>query len=474
MAISKVFYSWQSDLPEATNFDFIESSLRIATRSIRDDDSISVEPVIDRDTAGVPGAPDIAATIFEKIEESDVFVCDVSIINAGAGGRPTSNPNVLIELGYALKTHGPERIILVMNRAFGSPELLPFDLRMKRVVTYELAADANNLRETAEMLSKGLEDNLRLVLSRMSFDEEQEPESEIPRPEAVIEAVEGGRPGSSRLLRSFLETSGHQIMEMTPEFPDDLEFDEVFITGLESTIDLVASVSSVYDPIVTVGPPELLDEAYRSFSGILEGYNNPIGFSGHYRTSKFDFHRFLGHELFVSLFSFIVRDAKWGEIGRLLDQELYVENTPEGRPGLLPYYSLSEYVETLEYRNRRLKLKRRSLHADILVQRHKETKIADVVPLPQFMAADFFLYLREGFNWRPWSSLYLSNKPPRFLVEATAVRNAERLLEPLRVDSVDELRDLVSVRVQELGKLYPHLLGLRPLEFYDPADVGTR
>jgi hypothetical protein len=90
------------------------------------------------------------------------------------------------------------------------------------------------------------------------------------------------------------------------------------------------------------------------------------------------------------------------------------------------------------------------------------------------MAADFFLYLREGFNWRPWSSLYLNNNPPRFLVEAIAARSAERLLDPLRVESVDELRELVSVRVQELGQMYPHLLGLHPLEFYDPAELGTR
>ena len=92
---STIFYSWQSDLSNATNHGFIQTALERAARSIRDDTSIHVEPVVDRDTAGVPGSPDIATTILQKIDDCDVFVCDVSIINSGQDQRPTPNPNVL-------------------------------------------------------------------------------------------------------------------------------------------------------------------------------------------------------------------------------------------------------------------------------------------------------------------------------------------------------------------------------------------
>jgi hypothetical protein len=66
----KIFYSWQSDLANATNRGFIEKALENAAKFIRNDDSIKVEPVIDRDTKDVPGSPDIAHTIFDKIEPS--------------------------------------------------------------------------------------------------------------------------------------------------------------------------------------------------------------------------------------------------------------------------------------------------------------------------------------------------------------------------------------------------------------------
>ena len=45
-----VFYSWQSDTPNKTNRSLIELALENALKRIRDDDSVALEPVIDRDT----------------------------------------------------------------------------------------------------------------------------------------------------------------------------------------------------------------------------------------------------------------------------------------------------------------------------------------------------------------------------------------------------------------------------------------
>jgi hypothetical protein len=120
-----IFYSWQSDLPNSTNRGFILEALESAAAAIAADASVEIEPVVDRDTQGVPGSPDIASIFFSKITSADAFVADVSII-ARAEGRATPNPNVLIELGYALKAIGHGNLILVFNRAFGRIEELPF------------------------------------------------------------------------------------------------------------------------------------------------------------------------------------------------------------------------------------------------------------------------------------------------------------------------------------------------------------
>lgn len=160
-----VFYSWESDLPNSTNRGFIQKALKDAARSIRSDDSIKIDPVIDRDTSGVPGSPDIANTIFSKIDGSDIFACDVSIINQGEKSRPTPNPNVLIELGYAVKALKPERIIMIMNTAFGGPELLPFDLSKKRVSTYRISEDDVDKATERKKLTQLLVDAIKTIVS---------------------------------------------------------------------------------------------------------------------------------------------------------------------------------------------------------------------------------------------------------------------------------------------------------------------
>src|SRR5438105_94039 len=101
-----IFYSWQSDLPNASNRGFIQTALERAGKALSADDALNVQPVIERDTQGIPGAPDIAKVIFEKIAAADVFVADVSIVTGQHEGRPSPNPNVLVELGYALKAIG--------------------------------------------------------------------------------------------------------------------------------------------------------------------------------------------------------------------------------------------------------------------------------------------------------------------------------------------------------------------------------
>src|SRR5690606_27331325 len=109
-----VFYSWQSDLPSKTNRGLIKDALEKACKELSADydESIRVDSGID----GVPGAPDIAATILSKIDASTVVVADVSIIGVAHvtgsdAKRPLPNGNVLFELGYAKGKLGARRVI---------------------------------------------------------------------------------------------------------------------------------------------------------------------------------------------------------------------------------------------------------------------------------------------------------------------------------------------------------------------------
>ena len=130
-----VFYCWQSDLPHNKNKNYIKDVLEKIRRELFEEISINI--VIDEATRDLLGSDKISHAILKKIQESDIFICDVSIINNEAFHiRPVPNPNVLFELGCAVSFLNWERIIMIFNEEFGTLQSLPFDLEKHRTTLY--------------------------------------------------------------------------------------------------------------------------------------------------------------------------------------------------------------------------------------------------------------------------------------------------------------------------------------------------
>lgn len=113
----RVFYSWQSDLPNSINRGLIGDVLKRTCKLTSAELEIALRP--DQGAEGLSGAPDIREAIFRKIEKSRVFVADVTPINVSPDAlvqrtlrigydsvRPTPNPNVMMEVGYAVHAIG--------------------------------------------------------------------------------------------------------------------------------------------------------------------------------------------------------------------------------------------------------------------------------------------------------------------------------------------------------------------------------
>lgn len=99
------------------------------------------------------GAPDIGDSIYEKIDSADIFIADVTIINGDYAGRKTPNPNVMIELGYAIKSLGWDRIILLYDKDFGEIEELPFDINHRRITCFTVESCEEKARMRDYVLS---------------------------------------------------------------------------------------------------------------------------------------------------------------------------------------------------------------------------------------------------------------------------------------------------------------------------------
>lgn len=143
-----IFYSWQSDLPNNTNRGFIESCLEKVLKNIKSISPFSLELSIDRDTKQETGTPDILDSIYTKIQKTKIFVADISIINPDYPKRKCPNPNVLLELGYASRILGWDKIFCIYNLDFGTIDDLPFDIRQRRPILYSLSgSNKTKIRE---------------------------------------------------------------------------------------------------------------------------------------------------------------------------------------------------------------------------------------------------------------------------------------------------------------------------------------
>jgi len=161
----RVFWSWQSDRDQRLHHYFVRDVLKRVCKALAGEPEFAEadRPEIDHDTKNAVGTQDITSTILAKIAQANVFVADVTPVGktspkslgAPAGAKPKylQNPNVMSELGYAERSLGQDRILLVANAAhYPGPEALPFDWRHRSgAKTYKLPNGATPSEVTAEL-----------------------------------------------------------------------------------------------------------------------------------------------------------------------------------------------------------------------------------------------------------------------------------------------------------------------------------
>ncbi len=232
----KIFWSWQSDTPGEIGKYLVRDALKDAVAKLKQDSDIE-EPIredlhIDQDIQGVTGSPDLARTIFDKIEKSEVVVADVTIVGKTPAEERVVNSNVAIELGYALHACTDARVLLVFNEHYGAYGDLPFDLRHKGgAVVFDLSPETER-KEIAAARTALTDDLVRKLKPLLRLP------SRIKEPLSVRALIEhrlqrryplpnGGSDDVFELLVS-VENDGE---EAAPDFKLQLDIPSEFMDG---------------------------------------------------------------------------------------------------------------------------------------------------------------------------------------------------------------------------------------------------
>lgn len=461
-----VFYSWQSDLPNACNRGFIQTALEEVASNITADEGVGIEPVIDRDTKGVPGSPDIASTIFAKITAADVFVADISTVVRPTTGRTCPNPNVLIELGYALKALGHERIILIYNEAFGKIEELPFDLKTRRLMTYSTPEVSADRSAEKKQLKAKLDDAIRAAIASIP---EAEEETSIP----AANAIENQQPNRTIVLRRNL---GSLFQSLEENSPASGATSEEIIAAIGTTQEKVAEFSKITETAVMMKDQECLLEITRWFGKLFERYDLPEGYSGSIIATDHDYFKFLGHEMFVTLVGLLIREAQFDLLTAVLSEPIPVRYLARqhGAGDVTFSYACKNILHQAS-----IDLRRASLQADIIKSRHENGGgLSTIMPMVEFISADYFLFLvgepsgTWDWNWRPWSIAYV-NRTPNFIGKAKQFSYASKLSQVLRAGDIEGLKARLTHTSSEIHRLFHNAIVHDPLSPEDITNIAT-
>lgn len=135
-----LFFSWQSD--ETKSQKILDTKLQDAADYLKEYEGIELD--IDYSTLGKSGMASIDQTILEKIDACDIFLADITPLisytktdgNGQTVTKEMPNPNVLLELGYAMSALGVDYVIPVAHQGKWTAQNLPFDINHHSIYSF--------------------------------------------------------------------------------------------------------------------------------------------------------------------------------------------------------------------------------------------------------------------------------------------------------------------------------------------------
>jgi hypothetical protein len=274
----------------------------------------------------------------------------------------------------------------------------------------------------------------------------------------VINAIKDGKPYSAGALNEYFEIFV-QYLEKFRIKSYEGEFDEAIMKNIEAFLPYRNEVIQIFLVIARYGPKEeFIESLHRFFESLIPYMFKPESVTS-WREWDFDNFRFIIHELFLYVVAILVKLEQFQQASMLLSQRYYVPgNSDYGRDVMVSYSVFNQYMESLEYRNKRLNLHRLSLRADLLKERCQTTGI----DFRYLMQADFILFIRTGlyaedlyYEWWPETLLYLGRFPGPFEIFARA--ESKRYFEKMKclfdIQSPDDFRQLLEEYQQGKKKL---------------------
>jgi TIR domain len=260
----------------------------------------------------------------------------------------------------------------------------------------------------------------------------------------AIDLMKNERSGAVGATQEYLETLAiglekFRIKSITPNLDDDI---------IKSIEEFTPYKTEFVELVTTISRYSLNTDCIYLMHRFFESLIPYMFHSKDVRTftdQDYDNFKFIIHELYLYSIALFLKFEKFEFARLLVEQQFYVKNNSEVGPQPMHTYRIFwQYLSSFESRNKRLSLKKISLHADILEQRSKTSGI----DFQFIMQADFLLYIRSELEskdnydkWWPITLSYLGHRNGAFEIfaRATSTSYFHRIGSMIGVKSKTEL-----------------------------------
>lgn len=203
------------------------------------------------------------------------------------------------------------------------------------------------------------------------------------------------------------------------------EFDDAVIKNIEEFLPFRNEAIQLFIVIAQYAPEEkFIQRLHRFFESMIPFMSRPQSIT-QWKEWDFDNYKFIVHELFLYAFAILLKYDRIEQANHLLQQQYYLpENSDYGRDAMVGFTIFRNFMRSLEYRNKRLGLRRLSLRADLLKERCAGTGI----DFRLLLQADFVLFMRSEIetnenymSWWPETLIYLGHSNSPFEIFARSV-----------------------------------------------------
>lgn len=278
---------------------------------------------------------------------------------------------------------------------------------------------------------------------------------------AAVHAIQEGRPNRQGLEMLFVRAVLTELNKLyvTPNGDDYDEGVYRAITGAKGLRDQVVEYAEAVAAFSGDDPSTI-----RPFIKLIEGIGAHFGPPenvGTYNPGWVDFYKFFALEVLLVQTAALLRNERWRTLRRLVDTT-YIVRGSQREITSVRFVAFDEHLVSLEeHRNRRLKLNRVSVSADLLRERCSAEKMF----FAELMEADVFLALKSLVvncattdwsmpYWAPRTSIYApyGNKHPVFL-RAADETTRQGIHTAIGVGSGAELKDKLDSAENLVGHL---------------------